>query len=381
MQNFYTKILQFFSRFRKKEEVYSRFKLIYKPDDYILDISSKNISPFVTDNEATFIYKGKVKSSVEVVGEFNNWRPSTFLLKKLRNHDIYHVTIELPSNARLEYKYIKDNEWCFDPLNHDKCHNGIGGENSYFTMPKYQRAWESQKRKNQKYGNVQIFELAGFVIPGTRRIYVYTPPGYDETGINYPVMYIQDGQGYLETARIDNIADNLINDKKIQPVIMVMINPLDRESEYIMNPHYSDLVVHEIIPRVDKRFRTIKSPAGRCIAGASLGGLISTYIGLTNPASFSKVGGQSSAFTHVQTLVEELMETHADKHISFYLDVGIFEDTLITGNERIVKLLEKKSCKYSFQIVNQGHTWTSWSDHFKDLLLYFWGNNGFDSGN
>ena len=345
MQNIYKKILNLLSRFKGSEipSMYSKFKPVYKPDSEISKLAEKNISPVINGNEVTFIYKGKVKRHIAVISETTHWSNLGFYLKKLRGKDIYHITIELPEDARLEYKYIIDNEWYLDPFNKNRCDNGIGGQNSYVTMPKYQRIWEIHKRKGKSYGNVQLFEMEGKAIPGIRRVYVYTPPGYNENSDNYPVIYIQDGQEYFERCRVDNIADNLIQDKKIQPLIMVMINPIDRGFEYIMNPYYTDLVIKEIIPRVDKRFRTIATPDGRGIIGASLGGLISVYVALTHPDIFSKAGSQSGAFIHVQYQMEELIERIPLQPVSFYLDAGRFEDSLIQSNHRIIKLLEQKS--------------------------------------
>jgi HSP20 family molecular chaperone IbpA len=156
----------------------------------------------------------------------------------------------------------------------------------------------------------------------------------------------------------------------------------------------------ELLPHIDGRYRTLAQREGRGVMGASMGGLISTYLALSRPQLFSKVGGQSSAlflmdggrasalatdllsrFTvsrrqwgetrSLSTLIGELRTP-----VVFYFDVGKYEPQFIPAHRKLVPLLEAKGCPCFFQELIGGHNWTSWRAHLKDLLTFLWKGNG-----
>src|SRR6266508_3683912 len=99
----------------------------------------------------------------------------------------------------------------------------------------------------------------------------------------------------------------------------------------------------ELLPYIDDHYRTLAEREARGVMGASLGGLISTYLALSRPHLFSKVGSQSGAFflegEKIRTLVKELKV-----NITFYFDVGKYEPQFIPAHRRLVPLLEAKGC-------------------------------------
>jgi HSP20 family molecular chaperone IbpA len=106
--------------------------------------------------------------------------------------------------------------------------------------------------------------------------------------------------------------------------------------------------------------------------GASLGGLISTYLALSRPHLFSKVAGQSSAFFLEQDKIAALAR-NLNEPLTFYFDVGKYEPQFIPAHRRLVPLLEAKGSSCFFQELAGGHNWTSWRAHLKDLLTFLWG--------
>ena len=107
--------------------------------------------------------------------------------------------------------------------------------------------------------------------------------------------------------------------------------------------------------------------------GASLGGLISTYVALSRPQLFSKVAGQSSALQLDEDKLASLLGAAKDTTIKFYFDVGTYEPRFLPAHEQFVALLRQKRWPCFFQELAGGHNWTSWRAHLKDLLVFLWG--------
>ena len=170
------------------------------------------------------------------------------------------------------------------------------------------------------------------------------------------------------------VMDNLIHAGEIPPVVVVMIDPVNRMREYWVNDEYRDFLYSEFIPMVDNRYRTVADRESRGVMGASLGGLISTYAALSQPQFFSKVAGQSSALHLDENKLISLLDAVWDIKLTFYFDVGTYEPRFIPTHERFVAQLNQKRWPCLYQELAGGHNWTSWRAHLKDLLVFLWGN-------
>lgn len=352
-----------------------KFSISFKDDEYIKQIAKLDVSPVIEGNQATFIYKGRARYKVDLISELTYWSSNrNTILKKVNGENIYHITLDFPQDARIEYKLTVDHEWILDPMNPLQCRNGIGGINSYLIMGKYKKVSEINKKDNIPHGNIEKFEFDGESIKGKRMISVYLPYGYDKNlNERYPVMYMHDGEDYINNSHAINTLDNLIAEKKIRPIIGVFINPIDRLREYMYNQKYSKLIAEEIIPKIDNNYRTIPQAEARGIMGASLGGIISFFTAYIFPSVFKNVAGQSSSFLYLEKEITRCIE-NSNAKFNVYFDVGRFE-SLIHPNRRVLDIYKKKNIDYFYQEINEGHTWSNWGTHFKDALTFFWGNH------
>lgn len=350
-----------------------KFPVRYEDDEYIKRISHKNISPVIDGNKATFLYWGKPKHKVDLVSELSFWAANrNTLFQKVKNEDLYHLTIDLPDDARLEYKIVVDGNWILDPLNPLKCDNGIGSHNSYLVMDKFVKVNEIFPKEGNQKGVIKEFEHIGKAIEGRRMVYVYLPPGYNsEDDIKYPSIYVHDGGDYIHRANMVNTLNNLISEGRMKPVIGVFINPINRMTEYMYNVKYSKLIAEEIIPEIDKNFKTHANPENRAILGASLGGIISFFTAYKYPDCFKNIAGQSSSFLFLEKEITRMIENN-QREFNVYMDVGIFE-SLIYPNRRMAQVYRRKGFKFYYQEISEGHTWSNWGNHTKDALLFFWG--------
>ena len=181
--------------------------------------------------------------------------------------------------------------------------------------------------KDVPHGEVRERRYYSKTTQSWRRIFVYTPPQYDaDRETRYPVLYLQHGggedeRGWPNQGRVSDIMDNLIAEKKSKPMLVVM------EQGYAQKPDdpnvplrppaqpapgakapaaapippdfsrmfkaFDEVVTKDLIPMIDKTYRTIADRDHRAIAGLSMGGMQAFQIGLDHLDTFSAIGGFS----------------------------------------------------------------------------------------
>ena len=355
-------------------------------------------APMIDGSSVHFVYYDPEARQVAVTGEFNQWDRRGTPLFPLGKTGLFYRTMDFPGPVRVEYKFIVDGEWMVDPYCPNNIENGIGEQNSSFVVGDLRDPPELEVNASVPQGHVQEFEFESEVLHNKRRVYVYLPPGYDDRpGERFPVLYVHDGGEYLTRARLPTILDNLIHNQEIPPLMAVMVDPIDRIREYWANEDYARFTETELIPHIDKIYHTLARREGRGVLGASMGGLISTYLGLSRPHLFSKVAGQSSALFLMEgersaSFVTDMLKRFGVSQnpwgkakglsalvaelrtpLMFYYDVGKYEPQFIPAHQRLVPRLEARGCPCLYQELIGGHNWTSWRAHLKDMLTFLWG--------
>jgi enterochelin esterase family protein len=139
-----------------------------------------------------------------------------------------------------------------------------------------------------------------------RDFYVYTPAGYDPHRKEaYPVLYLlhglgDDAQSWLTQGNANVILDNLIAQGKAKP--MIMVNPLGYGhagggmGAPDMIVHFTEQLLNEVMPRVEKEYNVAKDRDHRAIAGLSMGGAEATFAGLNHLDKFAYIGSFSGAY-------------------------------------------------------------------------------------
>ncbi len=336
-----------------------------------------NHSPVIWRNKAIFYFENK-GGKVDLAGDFSNWKPMVQDFKKIPNTNLQCFQMKFAPTARVEYKFIVDGKWITDPMNPNKIDNGVGGENSFFTMPDYKptiwsnilnegknnvpnyipRYVDSVEIDSKQYGKVNVGVYAPNVAPKH----------------SLPVLYAQDGGVYQSKARAVEIQNNLVKAGKIKPFIIVFLDPKDRMKEYWANDDYARFLATEVVPAIDAKYDTIKNRDGRAILGASLGGVTSVHTALKYPEIFGRVGGQSSSFwIDDKRVIKELENLDAGKNkFKFYLDTGTLEGA--DDDRKAVEILRRKGFNVSYQEAESGHNWTAWRDRLADAFIALWRN-------
>ena len=328
-------------------------------------------TPMIEEPAVHFISYSPTAQSVAVSGEFNQWTATP--MSPLGQTGIFYHTAEFRGPARVEYKLVVDGQWIVDPFCQNRVDNGIGEQNSFFVAGDFQEPPELESMSTIPHGRVVEFDFNSQLLNNQRRVYVYLPPEYAKrSSQRFATFYIHDGGEYLSRARLPTVLDNLRHSQAIPPLIAVMVDPVNRMAEYHASELYAQFMEKELIPHIDRHYRTRAEREARGVMGASMGGLISTYLGLSHPHLFSKVAGQSSAFFLEQDKIITLANG-LTANTSFYFDVGAYEPQFIPAHHQLVPLLQAKGCPCLFQELEGGHNWTNWRAHLKDLLTFLWG--------
>jgi enterochelin esterase-like enzyme len=337
--------------------------------------------PLTIGESAIFLYRGEAES-VEWRGDFNDWQFSSATVgERQGDTDLWMMTQEFPSDARLDYKIVLDgNNWILDPNNPLQQMGGLGA-NSELRMPDYMPSPYVIYREDIAHGTLTddqtIFSVSMDYDINYR---VYLPTSYEALD-DLPVVYATDGQDYADDAMgsMVIVLDNMIAEGLIEPVIAVFIDPREpenpsnnrRDREFIVNPLYADFLATELVPSIDAAYDTHPTPAARVILGTSYGGLNSAYVGLRYSDVFGLLAINSPAFwagRMVYTQFEELERLP----LNIFMTTGCPWDTCGAA-QRMRDILEEKEYPLLYIEVHEGHSWGNWRALLDDMLIYFFG--------
>ena len=246
------------------------------------------------------------------------------------------------------------------------------------------------------HGNVAKVWYESPTLGLTRRMTIYTPPGYDESRrTRYPVLYLCHGAGgdenaWSELGRAAQILDNLIALGKAEPMIVVMPNgnawqdAAPGESPVGMVPPMMDrprsmegsyeTSFPEIVSFIDSHFRTVAKKSGRAVAGLSMGGFHSLHLSCYYPDMFDYVGLFSAAIwpregldTPVYRDVDRQIAVQFSKGVAlYYIAIGD-RDFLYEDNCRYREFLDRNGYPYEYVETGEGHIWKNWRIYLSDF--------------
>ncbi|HKB68203.1 MAG TPA: alpha/beta hydrolase-fold protein [Pyrinomonadaceae bacterium] len=186
------------------------------------------------------------------------------------------------------------------------------------------------------------------ILKNNRDVIVYLPPGYDTSkSRRYSVFYMHDGQNLFDGAtsfipgqewRVDETAERLIAAAKIESLIVVGVyNTKDRIDEYTPAADakykmggqadlYGRMLVEELKPFIDSRYRTKRDAKHTGLAGSSLGGLASLYLALKYPNVFGRAGVVSPSVWFAGKQIVHYVESLPKKpNVRIWMDMGTKE--------------------------------------------------------
>ncbi len=121
-----------------------------------------------------------------------------------------------------------------------------------------------------------------------RKLWVYTPPNFEDTGGVFPLLILQDGQWCAGPLQVPYIADALIKHRRLQPLVIAMLqsgDQKDRIKSYVSNDKHYASIEEELIPFLKTKYRIDSTNMG--IGGVGAGAIAAAHASLKNPAVFS----------------------------------------------------------------------------------------------
>ena len=311
---------------------------------------------------------------------------------------IWEATIgPLPPGA-YRYVFMVDGVRTLDPVN---THTAESNTNmwSMFTVS----GAEMMDTADVPHGAVAEIFYYSSVLKTTRRMHIYTPPGYESANTKYPVFYLLHGAGDTDDAwtsvgRAGFIFDNLIAAKKAKPMIVAM--PAGHQpvapgagmdgapgGTPSVNPFTNEFIT-DMLPYVEKHYRTINDRQHRAIAGLSMGGSQTLDIAFTHLNMFAQIGvfssgaslgggrgrgsGAAPAAARVATSgrpdweashLADLDNASLKKGTKLiWLSTGK-DDRLIANTRSTVELLEKHGFEPVFMESPGAHSWFNWRNY------------------
>jgi len=299
----------------------------------------------------------------------------------------WEITTEPQGEGFHYYSVLIDGVAVADPSS--ETFYGMGRMASGIEIPI--RGEEYYALKNVPHGDVRSERYFSAVTNSWRRLYIYTPPEYDDNaGEKYPVLYIlhgggEDERGWANQGKTDLIIDNLLAERKAKPMLVVMMDG-NLGSGGIANFGEQNLRLFEnelktvVIPFIEKNYRTRTDASARALAGLSMGGLQTLYAGVKNSDMFSYLGVFSSGwFANNPALSNpqyEFMKKNAsliNSNVkSFWVSMGGQEDIAYSNCKVMLAKFDEMGIKYTYSEYPGGHTWPVWRNNlynFAQLLF------------
>ena len=358
------------------------------------------ISPeILPDNQVTFRVYSKDAQKVTVSGE---WQAGFGASQELVKNDtgMFSLTMGPLAPELYGYTFTVDGVGMIDPNNVQVRRDGSRYQ-SFFIIPGPESDLYFHKN-GVPHGTVTKIWYRSAVLDMDRRVYVYTPAGYEAGTAKYPVFYLLHGAGGDEDAwtnmgRTAQIMDNLIAQGKANPMIVVMTNgnanqagaqnevpPLPAvQGEQGMAAYqryagkFEEHLVKDVVPFIEKNFRTFTGKDNRAVAGLSMGGAHTQTITNNNPGMFSYIGVFSMGIMSFGPQTQDAAKIEAERNAKleilknsgyklYWIACGK-DDFVYKGVVTLRETLDKLNFKYIYRESTGGHTWANWRIYLSEF--------------
>ena len=249
------------------------------------------------------------------------------------------------------------------------------------------------------HGTVRLETYDSKSVGAPRTLWIYTPPGYEKSNQRYPVFYLLHGAGNIDsswvlTGRENYIMDNLIAEGKSKP--MIIVNPLGYVQQGVgvgpvraadqaatggrggatpagtgqQNSPFADDLIGDVIPFVEKTYRTLKDADHRALGGLSMGGGQTISVGFPHPELFHSLVIMSAGSNNADSAYPGFFADPAatNKQLKL-LWLGVGKDDQLVGPQAkaLDATLTAKGIKHIYSVSEGRHEWVVWRHALYDV--------------
>jgi enterochelin esterase-like enzyme len=333
------------------------------------------VSPEIGEKTVTFRMAAPQAKLVRLYGSWMRSNDSSLNMTK-DSTGVWVVSVPKPTAELYTYNFIVDGLTVNDANNVFLQRDGT----RYLSVLLVPGELTANYFEAGKRGNLRKVWYNSPTIGTTRRMYVYTPYGYESGTGSYPVLYLLHGGGGDEDAwatmgRACQILDNLIEKKLAVPMICVMPNgnpgqeaarttmlpekALDRSAPGSANL-YTNSIVKDIIPFVEKNYRVIAKPEARAVSGLSMGGGHTLTVTNEYPGVFGYICPLSMGIRDTQTDIDAKLQGVKKAGYKLYWVGCGTEDFVWEMAKSLDAALTRNGLEHTFHVTGGGHTWANW---------------------
>ena len=333
------------------------------------------VSPEIQNDSVTFRLKADYATVVKLSG---SWMPgwgATIDMTRGENN-VWSVTIPLPEPEIYTYNFVADGVSVNDPQNVMVQRDG----SRYLNMLLVDGERTENYKPAEKRGTVSHPWYDSKILGINRRLTVYTPYGYEANPkAKFPVLYLLHGAGGDEEAwssmgRTAQILDNLIAKGLAKPMIVVMPNgnPNQQAAQTFGLPTteydwrdpanrnlYVQSLVEEIVPFIEKNYRTVAKKSHRAIAGLSMGGGHTIAASGMYPEAFDYICPLSMGAKRTDELDAQLQGIKKAGYKLYWLACGNTDFLFENANE-LDAALTANGLEHTYFVSEGGHVWANW---------------------
>jgi enterochelin esterase-like enzyme len=338
-------------------------------------------SPWVEGNKATFFYTMPNATSVALNLDTIRQDPPFALMTNLPHTTLWHVTRRFEHDDLLDYLLVVNDpmtplaqerdivgrmarHWRADAANPLRM-STAQAEVSVLRMPQARPFpdWSAFTAipRGRIYEHTLSSAQLGF---RARKLWVYTPPNYEHSSDDFPLLIFQDGQLATGPLQLPYIVDALYKHKRIEPMLVAMVQSgttQERMAEYTMNDKYYAFTFVELLPFLQMHYRVDATNLG--IGGVAVGAVAAAHAALKNPAVFERLLmispplGKGADADKLDALLRRF-ETAKALPKRIFQSVGRYETAsrFVAPAERLRDILSKRGdVMYQFAEIGSGH--------------------------
>lgn len=351
-------------------------------------------SPVIGPEQTTFSIYAPNAREVSVHGSWMNpddncygtpvWTKDIEVVKmKKSKAGIWSCSIPTPAPELWTYNFYVDGIYVLDPSNKFVQWDGTRRLSVLLVEGDLTKDFTGATQ----HGNTQYVWYYSPTLGQQRRMMVYTPYGYEDSGKQYPVLYLLHG-GLCDETTWDNmgrataIIDNLIQKGKAVPMVVVMPNGNSSQNaapdKLYPNPDRNEALVKEknsfvnslvndIIPYVESHYRVIPDKAHRAISGLSMGGAQTLAVTSTFPEVFDYICPMGCGGRRDKDFIDGILNIKEEGYKLYWHAAGTADFTHSSA-VTLDQILTENGMPHTFYEKDGGHTWSNWRI-FLDKML------------